>query len=94
MAKIIGVGGIKGGVGKTTIATNLAIDFSNDGNKVLLVDADEQESSTTFTSFRKASPDIETTYTTAQIRDRSIKTEIPELAQKFQNLLRLLITCS
>ena len=82
-ARIIGIGGIKGGVGKTTIATNLVIDLSNKGHKVLLVDADEQESSTTFTRFRKEEEDIETTYTATQLKDRSIKTELPELAKSF-----------
>lgn len=41
---IIVVGGIKGGTGKTTIATNLAVISSHVGRKVLLVDADDQES--------------------------------------------------
>lgn len=40
---IIVVGGIKGGTGKTTIATNLAIIGSHLGRKMLLVDADDQE---------------------------------------------------
>lgn len=41
---IIVVGGIKGGSGKTTIATNLAQLRAQEGFKVLLVDADEQQS--------------------------------------------------
>lgn len=40
---IITVGGIKGGSGKTTVATNLAVIRANDGRDVLLIDADDQE---------------------------------------------------
>lgn len=42
---LIVVGGIKGGSGKTTIATNLCQMRASTGKKVLLVDADEQRSS-------------------------------------------------
>lgn len=38
------VGGIKGGTGKTTIATNLAVLNSINGRKTLLIDADDQRS--------------------------------------------------
>ena len=43
------VGGIKGGSGKTTIATNLAVMLHNKGRDVLFVDADDQETATDFT---------------------------------------------
>ncbi len=46
---IIVIGGIKGGSGKTTVATNLAVMRSGKGNDVLLIDADDQETSTDFT---------------------------------------------
>ena len=50
---ILVCGGIKGGSGKTTIATNLTAMRAKAGKDVLLVDADEQESATIFTAIRK-----------------------------------------
>lgn len=44
MSKVISVLNLKGGSGKTTIATNLAIAFAMSGKKTLLIDTDKQES--------------------------------------------------
>ena len=49
---IITVGNTKGGVGKTTIAVNLAVEAVTDNKKVLLVDTDPQGSSTAFRAER------------------------------------------
>jgi chromosome partitioning protein len=38
------IGGIKGGTGKTTLATNLAVIATHFGKNVLLIDADDQNS--------------------------------------------------
>lgn len=45
-AKIYAVMNNKGGPGKTSTATNLAVTLSRGGNKVLLVDSDQQANST------------------------------------------------
>jgi chromosome partitioning protein len=50
---ILTIGGIKGGNGKSTIATNLAVMRSCESKDILLVDADEQKSSTIFAAIRR-----------------------------------------
>ena len=45
MKKTVLVASSKGGVGKTTLSTNLAAHFANDGKRTVLVDADRQGSS-------------------------------------------------
>jgi chromosome partitioning protein len=49
---VITVGNIKGGVGKTTVALNLTISQAVGGRKVLLVDADAQQTAADFTRLR------------------------------------------
>ena len=51
MAKIICVANRKGGVGKTTLATNLAVALNTKG-KSILIDADEQQSAFKWTNQR------------------------------------------
>lgn len=51
---IIVVGGIKGGIAKTTVAINLAVMRQAAGRQVALVDADEQRSASEFSEQRSA----------------------------------------
>lgn len=53
---ILGVLQQKGGVGKTTLALNLAAHFSLEGRRTLLVDADPQGSALTWSSVREKPP--------------------------------------
>lgn len=46
MAHILTIGSLKGGVGKTTVTTNLAAELSLRGHRVLVVDVDPQATTT------------------------------------------------
>ena len=76
MVKIISVANKKGGVGKSTIATNLAVYFASAGKSVVLIDADEQKSSM---SFQEVRPDTAIQFQTVSIMTRTILRE----AEKF-----------
>lgn len=83
---IVIVAGVKGGTGKTTIATNFAVMRAKEGCEVLLIDADSQMSSSDFVSVRQEEcHDPKITGITSTGRD--IKDEILKLEQKFDDVI-------
>ncbi|MDQ3636270.1 MAG: AAA family ATPase [Acidobacteriota bacterium] len=84
---IIVIGGIKGGSGKTTVATNIAVMRSNDGKDVLLVDADDQETSTDFTTLRNEVLEDGAGYTNIKLNGASVRTEILRLKEKYEDIV-------
>lgn len=81
------VGGIKGGSGKTTIATNLTVFLLQQGRDVILVDADDQESATDFTFFRHQSLGGEIGYTAVKLTGRELHTNVTRLATKYDDII-------
>jgi chromosome partitioning protein len=84
---IVVVGGIKGGSGKTTIATHLAILCAHAGHDVVLIDADDQETATDFTILRHARRAGGAGYTSIQLTGPAVRTETPRLAAQYDHLI-------
>jgi chromosome partitioning protein len=83
---IITVGGIKGGSGKTTIAVNLAIMRSLSGADVLLIDADDQGTSSDFTAVRDEQKGG-SGYTLARLSGRLITSEVEKFSTRFGDII-------
>ncbi|KTQ89473.1 chromosome partitioning protein ParA [Aureimonas ureilytica] len=83
------VGGIKGGSGKSTVATNLAVMLAASGRDVLLVDADDQETSTDFTNLRNSSREASggAGYTCVPLTGRAVLTEVKRMAEKYDEII-------
>lgn len=81
------VGGIKGGTGKTTVATNFVVWLAKQGADVLLVDADEQESATDFTTFREQTLNGETGYTAIRLSGERLRSEVLKLKTKYDHIV-------
>ncbi len=84
---IIVIGGIKGGSGKTTVATNLAVIRSTEGHDVLLIDADDQETSTDFTIIRNERRPDGAGYTSIKLTGPAVRTETLRLADKYEDII-------
>ena len=86
---IVVCGGIKGGVGKTTLATNLAVIRAAQGRDVLLVDADEQGTASDFTVVRNETYSERggAGYTSIKLHGGAVRTEILRLSPKYDDVV-------
>ena len=84
---IVVVGGIKGGSGKTTVATHLAILCAQASWDVLLIDADDQETATDFTILRHARRAGGAGYTSIKLTGPAVRTETQRLATTYDHIL-------
>ena len=83
---IIVVGGIKGGSGKTTVATNLAV-MRSKVRDLLLVDADDQETASDFTILRNEQQKAGAEYTSIRLSGSAVRTETQRLVGKYEEIL-------
>jgi chromosome partitioning protein len=83
---ILAVGNTKGGVGKSTLAINIAIARANEGKDVLLVDGDEQATAITFTELRTEKLG-QPGYTAVSLQGSSIRTQVLMQAPKYDDIV-------
>jgi chromosome partitioning protein len=83
---ILTIGNTKGGVGKTTLALNLAIARAGEGGNVLLIDADAQRSALTFTKVRTEQLG-DPGYTAVALDGLALMTQVKRLAPNYDDVL-------
>ncbi|MCB0214121.1 MAG: AAA family ATPase [Anaerolineae bacterium] len=81
------VGGIKGGSGKTTVATNLVVFLSLQGRRVLLVDADDQESATDFTASRNEQTQDQAGYTAVRLSENAVRVQVKQMSEVYDDIV-------
>ena len=83
---ILAVCNTKGGVGKTTLAVNLAIERCLSGQDVLLIDADEQRTASSFTALRE---EVQGTsgYTCVELSGATVAKQGRALAAKYATVI-------
>ena len=84
---IITVGGTKGGSGKTTVATNLAVIAAADGRDVLLVDADDQETAADFSVLRSQDVQEKPAFTCVKLTGRAVHDSLSRMASKYDDVI-------
>ncbi len=83
---ILAIGNIKGGVGKTTLAINIAISRAASNGDVLLIDGDEQRTALTFTNLR-AEKIGAPGYTVVGLQGNELRTQVRQLSNKYDDIV-------
>ena len=78
--RVLAVANSKGGVGKSTLATNIGVQAVNGGASVLVVDTDPQASTTLFATTRDES---RKSFRVMQMTKPLIHREIPEISDGY-----------
>jgi chromosome partitioning protein len=85
---ILVIGGIKGGVGKSTLASNLAVLAAREGRDVLLVDGDSQETTMTWAAARGTRESVSTDrITTVALTGDNVMNELRRLRPKYDSII-------
>lgn len=83
---IVLIGGEKGGVGKTTIATNLAAIRTKKHKSVLLIDTDTQATASYWCSLREDN-EVKPRVASIQKFAKTVRTEVLELKTKYKDII-------
>jgi len=79
------IGGQKGGTGKSTLTTNLAVAFQSQGNSVIIIDADVAQPNTSYWAARREESDLPAI--TVVRKDGDLRHTLKELNQSYDHVL-------
>jgi chromosome partitioning protein len=83
---ILAVVQTKGGVGKTTLSANIAVERSRQGRNVMLVDADEQATATGFTS-QRAEALGDPGFTCVKLHGADVRTQVLRMTGNYDDVV-------